>query len=182
MIVEAYHKCLNIVILLLSTKYCVFIMFSATECPTDSDWYYSQPYCYFVSDANLNWRRSWADADDWCKANGAHLVSIHSDDEQAFLNAVVSYLGALGYFLWKGLCGDAAVKTPFLHSLGCSTRPPFFNIFQFYKTLYFNQKSHNIFHVLFCSKCLILTYFQFLILTTGQSSVQEASIWVKNQF
>ncbi|XP_072020401.1 macrophage mannose receptor 1-like [Amphiura filiformis] len=61
----------------------------ATECPSDSDWYYSSPYCYYVSDATLNWRRTWADADVWCNDNGGNLVSIHSDEEQAFVNQVL---------------------------------------------------------------------------------------------
>ena len=77
-----------------------YLIFSATQCPTDKDWYYSAPYCYFVTDANLSWRRTWNEADDWCKSKGAHLVSIHSTDEQAFVNALVSVLGVCLKGLW----------------------------------------------------------------------------------
>ena len=70
-----------------------------------------------------------------------------------------------GYLPWKGLWDCVVGKTPFSHSISCSTRPPFQH-FSVPQDLQFNLKSHYFpfFHLIY----LILTNFQFLILKMGK--------------
>ena len=63
---------------------------TATPCPTDPQWVYMHPFCYFVSGAIGAPVKTWNDANNWCMSQGGYLASIHSTTEQNFLNSIVS--------------------------------------------------------------------------------------------
>ncbi|XP_072021061.1 macrophage mannose receptor 1-like [Amphiura filiformis] len=62
---------------------------TATPCPTDPNWVYMHPYCYFVSGAIGVPVKSWNDANNYCMSQGGYLASIHSTTEQNFINSIV---------------------------------------------------------------------------------------------
>ena len=59
-------------------------------CPSDPDWTYRHPYCYYNSEPTDEGRKGWDEAEDYCHEKGGHLASIHDDDEQRFINNMVS--------------------------------------------------------------------------------------------
>ncbi|XP_054750997.2 macrophage mannose receptor 1-like [Lytechinus pictus] len=70
-------------------------------CPSDSEWKYVRPYCYYISDiAGEGDRRAWFDAQAFCQSKGGNLVSITSGQENAFLLEMSPSI-ALQY--WIGL-------------------------------------------------------------------------------
>ncbi|XP_030828651.1 macrophage mannose receptor 1 [Strongylocentrotus purpuratus] len=82
-------------------------------CPTDSDWQYFPPYCYYFSDvAGSNDRLSWTMAEEFCHQKGGHLTSITSSTENKVLIAMAPIIGvnywiglrqetATGSFIWS---------------------------------------------------------------------------------
>ncbi|XP_072020262.1 macrophage mannose receptor 1-like [Amphiura filiformis] len=54
------------------------------SCPSDPDWVLRGDYCYYFSSISDD-RRGWTDANGYCMDYGGYLVSIHSDDENAFI-------------------------------------------------------------------------------------------------
>ena len=49
-------------------------------------------------------RKSWAEADSSCRADGSHLVSVYSEAENAAINYYADMEETAGeYFLWMGL-------------------------------------------------------------------------------
>ena len=50
---------------------------------------YRHPYCYYNSEPTDEGRKGFTDAEDYCHDNGGHLVAIHDDDEQNFVNDMV---------------------------------------------------------------------------------------------
>ncbi|XP_071505817.1 macrophage mannose receptor 1-like [Diadema antillarum] len=70
-------------------------------CPSDSNWKYVAPYCYYLSDiAGEGDRKSWSEAQAYCQTQGGHLVSITSGTENQLLMAMAPTV-ALQY--WIGL-------------------------------------------------------------------------------
>ena len=62
-------------------------------CPTDAEWYYNYPYCYYVSGAfgfGGNDIKNWKDANNWCNSKGGYLTSVHSTSEHNYLMSIVS--------------------------------------------------------------------------------------------
>ncbi|XP_038058604.1 lymphocyte antigen 75-like [Patiria miniata] len=55
--------------------------------PGDSTWSHLAPYCYKV----YNYWYDWHGANQMCHNDDAHLVSIHSDDEQTFIKNRMTY-------------------------------------------------------------------------------------------
>ncbi|XP_038046213.1 lymphocyte antigen 75-like [Patiria miniata] len=67
-------------------------------------WDLHKNYCYEIV---LTYEK-WADADTKCKALGAELVSIHSDDEQSFMSVRISVMNQR---VWMGLNDQATEGT-----------------------------------------------------------------------
>ncbi len=68
----------------------ILFISSISVCPSDSEWTYRQPYCYWNSEPTDEGRKGWAEAEDYCHEKGGHLASVHDDDEQRFVNNMVS--------------------------------------------------------------------------------------------
>ncbi|XP_071789139.1 uncharacterized protein [Asterias amurensis] len=66
-------------------------------CPTDPDWLFVSPYCYYVEDSK---EKTWYDAEAWCNTKGGYLASIHDDQEQILVKGLTPY--SYNYF-WIGL-------------------------------------------------------------------------------
>ena len=66
-------------------------MFSAGSCSPDDDrWKFYQGRCYYFSGLDIETdATSWYSSQNWCNANGGHLVSIHDPDVQAFIEGQV---------------------------------------------------------------------------------------------
>ena len=65
---------------------------SHVACPTDPEWTYREPYCYYNSDPTGDGRLSFDEAEDYCHQKGGHLASIHDSGEQEFINSMVRKL------------------------------------------------------------------------------------------
>ena len=76
---------------------------TVAPCPSNPDWVYSHPYCYFVSGAIGTPVRTWADANSYCMSQGGYLASIHSSTEQKFINTIVSILSILSKKIKVGI-------------------------------------------------------------------------------
>ena len=76
---------------------------------------------------------------------------------------------AWGVLTLKRVTGKCSVKNPFSRSISRSKRPPFHHL-SVPQDPHFNQKSQNF--PIFCSKCLILANFQFLILKKKSVKIQ----------
>ncbi|XP_072020400.1 macrophage mannose receptor 1-like [Amphiura filiformis] len=63
---------------------------TAEQCPDDPNWTYRHPYCYYVSPATGENRKSWQVAENYCQDNGGNLLSIHDSDEQGYINALTT--------------------------------------------------------------------------------------------
>ena len=50
---------------------------SSSSCPSLS-WFKSLHFCYLKSRVPM----SWTDAESWCEAQGAHLISLHEEAEE----------------------------------------------------------------------------------------------------
>ena len=61
------------------------------QCPTDPDWVLFQSYCYFFSGGltGSDARMGWGDANSYCMERGGYLVSLHSTNENNFLQSMV---------------------------------------------------------------------------------------------
>ena len=66
-------------------------------CPTDPEWTYREPYCYYNSDPTGDGRLSFDEAEDYCHEKGGHLASIHDTGEQEFINSMVRKLAKKGF-------------------------------------------------------------------------------------
>ncbi len=78
------------------------------ECP--SGWQLFEGRCYLLVESSA----TWADAEKDCNYKGGHLASVHSDDENSFIQSLNS-----SAYLWIGGT-DAAVEVGFtilIHAL-----------------------------------------------------------------
>ncbi|XP_033624642.1 macrophage mannose receptor 1-like [Asterias rubens] len=71
------------------------------RCPGNSEWYYRQGYCYYVS-PDLRSLSDWNKAEEYCHDNGGHLVSIHGEDENTYVRQLV-YENVFIDSFWIGL-------------------------------------------------------------------------------
>ncbi|XP_063953416.1 macrophage mannose receptor 1-like isoform X1 [Lytechinus pictus] len=62
------------------------------QCPTDPDWVLFQDYCYFFSGGltSSDKRLGWNDANSYCMQRGGYLVSLHSTNENNFLQSMLT--------------------------------------------------------------------------------------------
>ena len=72
-------------------------------CP--STWILFKGSCYFTSSHRYVEKATWTDARDWCEFNGASLITVTSQEENAFLSALKfeSWIGAHqenGQWVW----------------------------------------------------------------------------------
>ncbi|XP_071511250.1 macrophage mannose receptor 1-like [Diadema antillarum] len=74
-----------------------------TRCPSNLQWDYAEPYCYFVSDflGDDNARMGWFDAETECMRSGGHLASIESEQENALIVSLFPLLTGVSF--WIGL-------------------------------------------------------------------------------
>ena len=60
-------------------------------CPSDPDWKYVAPYCYYHSNVRGEENRlGWDAAEQFCMNKGGHLVSIESETENRLIVEMVS--------------------------------------------------------------------------------------------
>ena len=65
-------------------------------CPSDPDWKYVAPYCYYHSNViGEENRLGWDAAEQFCMNKGGHLVSIESDTENRLVVEMVSVISAI---------------------------------------------------------------------------------------
>ena len=64
-------------------------MFSAGQCPEGWHLFPSTDNCYFVPTEADQSQYSWHDANAYCMQQGAHLASIHNDEERNFIKSKV---------------------------------------------------------------------------------------------
>uniref|UniRef100_A0AC34FSW1 C-type lectin domain-containing protein n=1 Tax=Panagrolaimus sp. ES5 TaxID=591445 RepID=A0AC34FSW1_9BILA len=72
-------------------------------CP--NGWIYNGKtgYCYFVREEVASWEEN----ENWCFSQGAHLASVHSDDENNFITSLINfsirYICGRDQLAWIGL-------------------------------------------------------------------------------
>ena len=76
---------------------------TVAPCPSDPQWVYMHPYCYYVSGAIGSPVKTWSDSNDYCMSSGGYLASIHGATEQNFINLIVSIILHFGQSLQVGL-------------------------------------------------------------------------------
>ena len=85
-----------------STDLCTEDQFQEFESDRDSEWKVYTESCYkFLSDS-----KSWTLAERDCVERGAHLVSIHSDEEKDFVNNLIGDSDLTDGQIWIGLKKD----------------------------------------------------------------------------
>ena len=74
------------------------ISFSVTapQCGSNPNWYFYNNNCYMLNPTSgPNATLSWYDAKDYCNGINSHLASIHTNDENSFLEGLVSIVKRL---------------------------------------------------------------------------------------
>ena len=67
------------------------ILYKATQCGYNGNWYLFNGNCYMLNPTSgPNATMTWYDSSDYCNGNNAQLVSIHSLDENNFIQGLVS--------------------------------------------------------------------------------------------
>ena len=70
--------------------YC-FLFIIAAQCGSDPNWYFYNDHCYLLPPpSGVNATLNWYDANTYCNDRNSHLTSIHSIEENFFLNGIVS--------------------------------------------------------------------------------------------
>uniref|UniRef100_A0A914YR97 C-type lectin domain-containing protein n=1 Tax=Panagrolaimus superbus TaxID=310955 RepID=A0A914YR97_9BILA len=79
-------------------KQFVCVMEAPSPCPHGWTYNSRSGYCYFVKEGLASWEEN----EDWCfSQGGAHLASVHSDDENNFITNLINFSEGEGY-----ICGS----------------------------------------------------------------------------
>uniref|UniRef100_A0A671WM60 C-type lectin domain-containing protein n=1 Tax=Sparus aurata TaxID=8175 RepID=A0A671WM60_SPAAU len=98
----------------------VFVSLQRGGCPMF--WYSFNGRCYKYVAARL----TWADAELYCVSEGTNLVSIHSLEEQEFVNSLIKNFDHTQGFTWIGL-SDTQKEGGWMWSDGCAVDFVFWN-------------------------------------------------------